>query len=483
MLFSSPIFLYIFLPIILLCYYISPKFIKNYILLIGSLLFYAWGGVSLLALLLISIFINFVFGILIDKSKTKKLKKIAITAGVVINIGLIMYFKYANFIVFNLNEFLSLINSHQLTLPNVILPIGISFFTFQAASYLIDVYRGTTKAQYDFFKLALFISFFPQLIAGPIVRYQDIADQLDYRESNVGKFSSGIRRFILGLARKVLIANPMALIADQVFSTSNADLTISMAWLGIIAYSFQIYYDFAGYSDMAIGLARMFGFELLENFNSPYIARSIKDFWRRWHISLSTWFRDYLYIPLGGNRIGKSRTYVNLLVVFFLTGLWHGAAWNFVVWGFIHGFFLIIERAGFEKILLKIPKIFQHIYTLFVVLIAWVFFRANNGIEAINYIKTMFGFGNPYFAFHQVFEFLTTDFYIILLVAFLGSIEFFKAILEKYTHYITSCKNSIAIALLNIYQIFALIFIIGMLLLCTLYLTTNSYNPFIYFRF
>ncbi len=483
MLFSSPIFIYIFLPIILLCYYISPKFLKNGILLIGSLLFYAWGGVSLLALLLISIILNYAFGILIDKSKTKKLKNISISAGIIINIGLLMYFKYANFILFNANEILSVFNSSKIDFPKVILPIGISFFTFQAASYLVDVYRSTTKAQYNIFKLALFISFFPQLIAGPIVRYQDIADQLDRRSSTIEKFASGIRRFILGLARKVLIANSMALIADQAFNTNHSDLTISMAWLGIIAYSFQIYYDFAGYSDMAIGLARMFGFELLENFNSPYIARSIKDFWRRWHISLSTWFRDYLYIPLGGNRINSSRTYINLMVVFFLTGLWHGAAWNFVIWGFIHGFFLIIERAGFDKFLSKIPKLFQHTYTLFVVIIAWVFFRANNSSEAISYIKTMFGFGNPYFAFHQAFEFFTIDFYIILLVAVLGSIEFFKLLMQKYSSYFTSSKYSIKLVLLNVYQITTIFAILSLLLLCTLYLTTNSYNPFIYFRF
>ncbi len=483
MLFSSPIFIYIFLPIILLCYYISPKFFKNGILLIGSLLFYAWGGVSLLALLLISIITNFVFGILIDKSNTQKLKKISITAGIVVNIGLLMYFKYANFIVLNTNEILSIFKTSQINLPNVILPIGISFFTFQAASYLIDVYRGATKAQYNVFKLALFISFFPQLIAGPIVRYQDIADQLDKRSSTIDKFSSGIRRFILGLARKVLIANPMAFIADQAFNTSHSDLTISMAWVGIIAYSFQIYYDFAGYSDMAIGLARMFGFELLENFNSPYIAKNIKEFWRRWHISLSTWFRDYLYIPLGGNRLNKTRTYLNLLIVFFLTGLWHGAAWNFVIWGFIHGFFLIIERAGFDKILSKTPKFFQHTYTLSIVLIAWVFFRANNSTEAINYIKTMIGLGNPYFALHQVSEFFTIDFGIIIVIALLGSVEFFKVILYNYNKLITSCKHSIAILLTNIYQIVAFLTIVSLLILCTLYLTTNSYNPFIYFRF
>lgn len=483
MLFSSPIFLYLFLPITLLLYYISPKSFKNGILLICSLFFYAWGGVSLLALLGTSITINYLVGLLIHYSNTDRLKKISLALGITINIGLLMYFKYANFIIFNFNDLLSVFNTQQFDFNKVTLPIGISFFTFHATSYLVDIYRGTKEVQKNYFKLALFITFFPQLIAGPIVRYHDISNQLDKRNSNYDRFASGVRRFVLGLTRKVLIANPMAFIADQAFNTPHSDLSISMAWIGIIAYSFQIYYDFAGYSDMAIGLARMFGFELLENFNSPYISKNIKEFWRRWHISLSNWFRDYLYIPLGGNRHSNFRTYLNLFIVFFVTGLWHGAAWNFVIWGFIHGFFLIIERAGFERILNKTPKLIQHGYTLFVVLIAWIFFRAENATEAINYIKTMFGFGNPYFAFHQISEYFTIDYILILIVAILGSVEVFSNALSTWNRIITHNSSKISWLAIHSYQICALLFVCSMLLLCTLYLTTNSYNPFIYFRF
>ncbi|NCA80692.1 MAG: MBOAT family protein, partial [Sphingobacteriia bacterium] len=363
MLFSSPLFLYLFLPITLACYYVSPGKLKNTVLLIASLIFYAWGGVSLLALLLSSTIVNYLFGLLIDIVKNHKNKRNVLAFGISINLGLLMYFKYANFITLNINYILDTFKTGNLNFHDIALPIGISFFTFQALSYLVDVYRGTTKVQRNFVKLALFISLFPQLIAGPIVRYHDISLQLNKREHRFDIFASGIRRFILGLARKVLIANPMAYIADTAFDMQNPDLSISMAWLGIFAYAIQIYYDFAGYSDMAIGLARMFGFELLENFNSPYIAKSIKEFWKRWHISLSSWFRDYLYIPLGGNRKSNSRTYLNLIIVFFITGLWHGAAWNFVIWGLIHGLFLIIERLGFDKILKKLPNIIQHAYT------------------------------------------------------------------------------------------------------------------------
>ncbi|MDD2345886.1 MAG: MBOAT family protein [Bacteroidales bacterium] len=483
MLFSSPLFLYLFLPITLACYYVSPGKLKNTVLLIASLVFYAWGGVSLLALLLSSTLVNYFFGLLIDRVKNHKHKRNVLALGVSINLGLLMYFKYANFITLNINYILDIFKSGNINFHDIALPIGISFFTFQALSYLVDVYRGTTKVQRNFVKLALFISLFPQLIAGPIVRYHDISLQLNKREHRFDIFASGIRRFILGLARKVLIANPMAYIADTAFDMQNPDLSISMAWLGIFAYAIQIYYDFAGYSDMAIGLARMFGFELLENFNSPYIAKSIKEFWKRWHISLSSWFRDYLYIPLGGNRKSNSRTYLNLIIVFFITGLWHGAAWNFVIWGLIHGLFLIIERLGFDKILKKLPNIIQHAYTLIIVLLAWVFFRAENSDHAVNFIRTMVGLNNPDFAFFQLSEFIGIQFYIVSLVAILGSFNVFQCILSKINLYLQTASKFSGNISYHIFEISKIIFIVSMLFLSTLYLITGSYNPFIYFRF
>ncbi len=483
MLFSSPLFIYLFLPITLVCYYLSPRSLKNAVLLMASLIFYAWGGVSLLALLLSSTIINYILGLLIEKVKVRKQQRIVLTSGIILNLGLLVYFKYANFITFNINHLLDVFKTGNIELQKIALPIGISFFTFQALSYLVDVYRGTTSVQRNFVKLSLFITLFPQLIAGPIVRYHDISLQLNKRTHRIDLFASGIRRFILGLARKVLIANPMAFVADQAFNTQNVDLSISMAWLGIFAYAIQIYYDFAGYSDMAIGLARMFGFELLENFNSPYVAKSIKEFWRRWHISLSSWFRDYLYIPLGGSRKSLKRTYINLLIVFFITGLWHGAAWNFVIWGLIHGFFIIIERIGFDKILTKLPRIIQHAYTLIIVLLAWVFFRAENSDHAINYIRTMMGLNNPYFAFHQLSEFVGIHFVIISIIAILGSLNVFQNGIQKTNSYIQECQKIDAKIIYHSIEILKIIFVVSLLFLSTLYLITGSYNPFIYFRF
>jgi len=479
MLFSSPIFLYLFLPLTLLLTYLSPKKIQNYTLLAASLIFYGWGGASFLMLLLTSVSINYFSGLLVHYSKNSHQRKIFLSIGVLLNILLLVYFKYTNFIVFNLNNF----GITSLSIAKIILPIGISFFTFQAMSYLIDVYRDNSHVQKNFAKLTLYVSLFPQLIAGPIVRYKDVADQIDYRSLKIDKFSSGIRRFVLGLMRKVLIANPMALIADQAFNTSTDSLSFYFAWLGIIAYSIQIYYDFAGYSDMAIGLGRMFGFEFLENFNFPYIAKSIKDFWHRWHISLSTWFRDYLYIPLGGSRLGHFRTYLNLIIVFFLTGLWHGAAWNFVVWGLIHGFFLIIERLGFDKILKKLPLIIQHFYTLFVVIFAWVFFRANDYYHAIDYIKVMFGINNCDLQFYTIFEFINYDTVVILCIAIIGATPLFQIVNRAWNNFNNNYNGLISNVSYHSYQVLSILIVVFGLLLTTVYLITNSYNPFIYFRF
>ncbi|MCK5775816.1 MAG: MBOAT family protein, partial [Bacteroidales bacterium] len=354
-------------------YYVIKESYRNSFLFLSSLVFFAWGGVSYSILLIFSIIFNYFIGRKIGDSPHSKLW---LTIGVIVNLSFLGVFKYADLFTETINVFLGWTQQAPLPILGILLPIGISFYTFQAISYLIDIYRKEAQVQKSIINLGLYISLFPQLIAGPIVRYHDISLQINNRNHTSDKFSEGVMRFVLGLAKKTLIANNLAIVADQVFNTPSGEISTMAAWLGLIAYTFQIYYDFAGYSDMAIGLAKMFGFDLLENFNFPYISKSIQEFWRRWHISLSSWFRDYLYIPLGGNRIGVVRTYINLFIVFFVTGLWHGSSWNFVVWGLVHGFFIVIERIGFKNVLAKTPAIISTSYTLFIAMMAWVLFRA-----------------------------------------------------------------------------------------------------------
>ena len=339
MVFSSMIFLWLFLPLVLFFYFISNNKLKNIILLIFSLIFYAWGESKYILLMLLSIFINYLFGILIDKFR--KHDKLFLVLAVITNLGLLGYFKYFNFFVNVVNK----INGETLVgFRDIVLPIGISFYTFQILSYVIDLYRKEIKVQKNILNLALYVSFFPQLIAGPIVKYKDVDNEINNRKVDLKLFASGVRRFVYGLGKKVLLSNTLALVVDTIYSYNVSQLNTPLVWIAIIAYTFQIYFDFSGYSDMAIGLGRMFGFHFLENFNLPYISQSITEFWRRWHISLSTWFKEYLYIPLGGNRKGKIRTYLNLFIVFFATGLWHGASFNFIAWGLYYGVFLIIEK-------------------------------------------------------------------------------------------------------------------------------------------
>ncbi len=484
MLFSSPVFLFLFLPLTLLLTTLAPKNFKNVILLIASLIFYAWGGIYYMILMLFSIFINYFFGLKLGKyNHDDKRRKNYLIVGITINLLMLGVFKYTNFIVFSINELLEIAKFSKLPQTNIQLPIGISFFTFQAMSYMVDVYRRETDVQYKFADLALYVSLFPQLIAGPIVRYHDVALQLKSRKINIEKFKSGIQRFIIGLARKVLIANTFAAIADDIFATPYQNLDSIAAWMGVLAYTIQIYYDFSGYSDMAIGLGRMFGFEFLENFNFPYISKSIKEFWSRWHISLSTWFRDYLYIPLGGNRGSKADTYKNLFIVFFITGLWHGASWNFIVWGLFHGIFLVIERMGFGKILSKLPPIIANIYTLFVVIIGWTLFRCETLSDTLLYYKIMFGLNEYHSNSLNISIYLNKETYIALLFAVLGSSTFFIQI-HKYMKNISiklSSKTYVYVG--NIYEILSSTFLIFLLFICTLYLLSNTYNPFIYFRF
>ena len=376
MVFSSITFLFYFLPIVLIIYYLIPNKYKNIVLLISSFIFYFYGEPKNIYIMILSILATYIFGILIDKYKKTKYSKIFLILSIFINIGLLIYFKYADFIIKNINLWLS----NKIDLIHVILPIGISFYTFQLISYIVDVYRGEAKVQKNIIKLATYISLFPQLIAGPIVRYTTIENQLENREYNMKNFSIGVRRFIIGLGKKVMIANVMGNLIN-IFLVSD-EKSVLFYWLYAIALMIQIYFDFSGYSDMAIGLGKMLGFDFPENFNYPYIATSITDFWRRWHISLSSWFRDYIYIPLGGNRVSKLKWIRNIIIVWMLTGLWHGAEWNFVIWGLYFGVLLIIEKVFLLKWLQKIPKVISRIYTLFIVMISFIIFNGE-GISTI----------------------------------------------------------------------------------------------------
>ena len=392
MIFASSLFLFLFLPLTLTGYFLirpNQPYLRNLFLLLMSLIFYAWGEPVYVFLMIGSIIMNYTTGVLLHLQRQKSprifTEKRILYICIVGNLGLLFYFKYANFFINNLNGILQNLSIPTISYSEIPLPIGISFFTFQAMSYVIDVYRKETDVQFNPINCALYVSLFPQLIAGPIVRYHDVAQQIVSRTVARSQFSSGIQRFIFGLAKKTMLANPLGEVADKIFAVPVHEVTTSMAWLGIICYTLQVYFDFSGYSDMAIGLGRLFGFEFLENFNYPYIAESMRDFWRRWHISLSTWFRDYLYIPLGGNRGSSLRTYLNLWTVFLLCGLWHGASWNFIIWGALHGASLVIERIGWHKYLDRLWRPLRHLYTLGIVMIGWVFFRSESLSHAIHY--------------------------------------------------------------------------------------------------
>ncbi len=479
MLFSSLVFLYIFLPVTLLVYYVINPKLRNSFLFLASLIFFAWGGVSYSLILIISIILNYVIGIQINKRHRRKTWLIA---GIVLNLAFLIVFKYTNFIIENVNSAFNWLEIPTVKNPKIILPIGISFYTFQSISYLVDVFRKTNDSQKSIINLGLYIALFPQLIAGPIVRYHDIQKQINQRIHSVDKFQQGIKRFIIGFAKKVIIANTMGYVADQVFALNVDSIVPLFAWIGIIAYSLQIYYDFAGYSDMAIGLAKMFGFDLLENFNFPYVSKSIKEFWRRWHISLSSWFRDYLYIPLGGNRLGNGRTILNLLIVFFVTGFWHGASWNFLAWGLVHGFFLIIERTRFGYILDKLPSFVRSFYTLFIVVMAWVLFRAENLNFAIEYYKVLFSTGSSEFDYFQLIKILNYETIVVFIIAVFGAMGGFMQIKGLLIKLLDITRLSVQkIELLK--DLVYVCFMIFVLLYGTGSLVIDSYNPFIYFRF
>lgn len=468
MVFSSMTFLCVFLPVVFLLYYILPDLrIRNGLLIIASLLFYAYGEPVYVLLMLFSIFVNYFFGRMLGiRSKTGR--KLVAAAASAANLGLLFIFKYTDMVLKTVNQ----ISHSDFPMANLALPIGISFFTFQALSYVIDVYRGEAHVEKNVFHVMLYISFFPQLIAGPIVKYHDIQEQIRKRKADPQEIAEGMRRFIVGLSKKVLISNTMAYAADRLFSLQASEMNVLSAWTAAIAYLFQIYFDFSGYSDMAIGLGHMFGFGFRENFNYPYISGSIKEFWRRWHISLSTWFKEYLYIPLGGNRRGKVRTCINKLIVFFSTGLWHGANWTFVIWGLWHGFFLLLEEVLPVK---KLPKALQHMYAFFVVCVGFVMFRADTFSQGMAVIGKMFtGWEFESLQMTEAFSVLTPVFLITLVCAAIGSMP----VLLKLKAWVgTNTVKSRAAELLSyIWTVLLLIF-------CILTLSSGTYNPFIYFRF
>lgn len=473
MLFSSTTFLFAFLPVVLILYFLAHPALKNVILLSASLFFYAWGEPKYTVIMLLSIVMNYVFALVVD-AKRKNITVVKWIMGIMVaaNLSLLGIFKYSNFLVENINSILGT----TLSIPEIPLPIGISFFTFQAMSYVIDVYRKDGKVQKNPLNMALYISLFPQLIAGPIVRYQTVADQINKRKESLSKFAEGTRRFIIGLAKKMFIANNCGLVADQIFAQSPGEISIVTAWIGIIAYSLQIYFDFSGYSDMAIGLGKMFGFDFLENFNYPYIARSATEFWRRWHISLGSWFRDYLYIPLGGNRNGAFAQYRNLFIVWFATGLWHGASWTFIAWGLYYGLFIMMEKAFLLSWLSKIPRFLQHIYLLIIAMVGWVFFRSETFSYAFAYIKTMFGLNG------QGLWDLSSDLYVnehgvILLLGIIGSTPIVKLFLKWSDT--ESANKSISLSK----DLLSTVFYLVVFTLAVTYVVSTTFNPFIYFRF
>jgi alginate O-acetyltransferase complex protein AlgI len=421
MLFSSLIFLHVFLPVVLLLTILCPAGWRNAVLLIASLLFYAWGGVSYSLIMIFSILFNYFLARAISSVEGSQRARTLLIFCVFGNLLLLAVMKYSGFAISNVNTLLHAFHIKPLQFKPILLPAGISFFTFHALSYVVDIFRKECPVQNNPVRLALYISFFPQLIAGPIIRYHDIASQLSDRKMSLEDFVAGTERFIVGLAKKVLFSNMFALPAKEIFATPASGLDASLAWFGAFCYAMHIYFDFSGYSDMALGLGRMFGFHFPENFNFPYISRSIKEFWRRWHISLSTWFRDYVYVPLGGNRKGPLRTYLNLLIVFFLTGLWHGASWNFVIWGFLHGFFLILERLFLGKWLERLPGL-NLVYTLFVVVNAWVFFNAKDLDYALDYLRMMYHLTPPGIVTKNYLFYLNPEFRILTLACWVHSV-------------------------------------------------------------
>ncbi len=479
MVFSSLLFLFRFLPIVVLLYYITPRKYKNFVLFASSLLFYSWGEPIYVLLMLFSTLVDFVHGKLVYKFKSTNQMtkaKLALTSSVVINLGLLGFFKYADFFIGSINNVFGL----DIAFLNVALPIGISFYTFQTMSYSLDIYMSDEKPQNNIISFGTYVALFPQLIAGPIVRYNQIAYELENRKENFDDFFIGIRYFIIGMGKKVLLANNIGVIWEVINSTDISKLSTVTVWIGIISYAFQIYFDFSGYSDMAIGLGRMFGFKFPINFNYPYISKSITEFWRRWHISLSTWFKEYLYIPLGGNRCSTIKNYRNIFIVWFLTGLWHGAAYNFILWGIYFAIILMAEKAFMLKVLEKIPAFFRHIYAILFILIGWViFFDFHSVADIFAYIGAMFGIGTSSFMDMPTLYLLKENI-IMFLILILASTPIPKLVVNKIFLLFQNRSNvfgsSIPYIMENGFNILILV-------VSTAYLVDSSYNPFLYFKF
>ena len=465
MLFTSISFLYYFLPALIIIYFITPKKYKNIILLIASLLFYFYGEPKYVFLMILEIIIAYIGAILIDKYKNQSKNILIIT--LFIHVFLLIIFKYTDFIIQTIND----ISNANIKLLNIALPIGISFYTFQIISYIIDVYSGKVKVQRNIIKLATYVSLFPQLVAGPIVRYQTVEKELDNRVHSFNNFADGIRRFSVGLAKKVLIANALGELCSKASAISEE--TVVFFWIFGISYMLQLYFDFSAYSDMAIGLGRIFGFHFPENFNYPYISKSITEFWRRWHISLSTWFKDYVYIPLGGNRVSRYKQIRNILIVWLLTGIWHGANWTFLIWGLLFGIILIIEKIFLNKFMEKLPSFIRRIYVLFIVMILFIIFSSDNMSVALSNIKGLFGMNGEAFINDYTLHYLKS-YLPVLIIALFGTTPFIKILIDKLR------KNKYVNNIINILEP---ILIVVILVVVTSYLIDNSYNPFLYFRF
>ena len=482
MVFSSIVFLFLCLPIVLSVNLVLPRALSNTWLLLASLFFYAWGEPLYVWVMLGVIGLNFVFGHLVGPHAPARWRGWGLALGITADLCILAAFKYANFIVDNLNVLLEAVHVQPIALAPVHLPIGISFFTFHCMSYVIDVYRGTARLQKNPLDLGLYISLFPQLIAGPIIRYEDVAEQLHDRHVNMHAYSYGVRRFILGLAKKVLIANTVAVPADQIFGMPTDQLTPGLAWLGIVCYTLQIYFDFSGYSDMAIGVGHMIGFRFKENFRWPYVSQSIREFWRRWHISLSSWFRDYLYIPLGGNRYGNFRTGFNLVLVFFLCGLWHGASWTFIAWGLYHGAFLVLERTRFGTWMDDAPRPLRHAYVLLTVMVGWVFFRADTFTQAWHYLQAMAGLIHGVPMLRPLEAYYRSDLIIALAIGLIGCAPTYIT-LEKWIEALRARGGAVAIARDNALAVAGFAAYLIVFFLCAVQLSSGALNPFIYFRF
>lgn len=468
MLFNSMSFIFIFFPIVFLLYIAVKKELRNYLLLAASIIFYLWADPKSIYILFSTILINYIGAIIIDKTRNNK--KTALLITIILNLSFLVYFKYFEFIIVNINKILNLD-----IISGIIIPAGISFYIFQSLTYIVDVYKGKAGVQKDIFKLALYLFLFPKLNAGPIVKYHEIEKQLNEREINCEKISTGIKRFIIGLSKKMIIASTLGNIADKIFIQDPSTLPHHITWLGSIAYTMQLYFDFSGYTDMAIGLGLIFGFKFIENFNYPYISKSITEFWHRWHISLSDWFKEYVYIPLGGNRLGRLITFKNLGIVFILTGIWHGANWTFLLWGIWHGFFIIIEKAinlkekqqNWQHIW---QRALQHIYCIFVFLTGWVIFRSDNISYAVEYIKNMYGFSkvNENLVLYGIGYYIDTLEIIILCIGFICCLPIFRNILN--------IKNRKQEIFINSYLLILFIISVSQM-------AANTYNPFIYFKF